>query len=128
MLQNVLIVDDSPAMRIVLRRTLAMSGITYSQCRFAANGFEALQVITTEPIDLVLTDINMPAMDGEELVQQLSATGRLASLPVIVISTDATKDRMDRLLGLGARGYVTKPFEPAQLGQVIASALESPRE
>ena len=66
-------------------------------------------------MDAILTDINMPEVDGEEFLRRLAADELLRSIPVIVISTDATQNRISRLLSLGARGYVTKPFLPEVL-------------
>jgi two-component system chemotaxis response regulator CheY len=112
---QILIVDDSPAMRAFVRRVLDLSGLDVSLCLEAANGREALEVLEQQWVDAILTDINMPVMDGEELLRTLAAQDLLRSIPVIVISTDSTRQRIDRLLSLGARGYVTKPFAPEDL-------------
>jgi two-component system chemotaxis response regulator CheY len=115
MAYNILIVDDSPAMRMVVRRVLDLSGIELGKCLQAGNGQEALDVLRRECVDLVLTDINMPTMDGEELVRRVEADDSLRSIPVVVVSTDRTDGRMRQMLALGAKGYVTKPFLPETL-------------
>ena len=115
MAYNILIVDDSPAMRMVVRRVLDLSGIELGKCLEAGNGQEALDVLRRECVDLVLTDINMPTMDGEELVRRVEADDSLRSIPVVVVSTDRTDGRMRQMLALGAKGYVTKPFLPETL-------------
>ncbi len=126
MAYRVLIVDDSPAMRTFVRRVMNLSGFELSACFEASNGREALEVLQQEWVDAILTDINMPGMDGEELLRRLSADDVLRSIPAIVISTDATRTRIDRLLSLGARGYITKPFLPEALRNQLESTLGVP--
>jgi two-component system chemotaxis response regulator CheY len=74
-------------------------------------------------VDVILTDINMPKMNGEELLQQLESDQRLRSVPALVISTDATKQRILRMLSLGAEGYMTKPFSPEALREELERIL-----
>ncbi len=124
MTSSVLIVDDSPAMRAFIRRVLELSGIVLRQCYQAADGNEALAVLRRAPVDLILTDINMPGMNGEELVKRVHADQALRSIPVVVVSTDATEQRIGRLLGLGARGYVTKPFHPETIRTELEKVME----
>ena len=122
---QILIVDDSPAMRTFVKRVVQLSGLEVDRYLQAGNGAEALAILETENVDAVLTDINMPVMDGEELVRRMRANSgeaksggaKLAGkdTPIIVISTDATSHRIETLLSLGARGYVQKPFGPEQL-------------
>ena len=123
MAYRVLIVDDSPAMRAFVRRVLNLSGLELAQCREAANGLEALELLKTERIDAILTDINMPAMDGEEFLKRLAEDAELRSIPAIVISTDATGKRIARMKELGARGYIAKPFRPEDLRAEIERTL-----
>jgi len=120
---RILIVDDSPAMRTFIRRVIDLSGFDASLCVEAANGEEALRLLKEEWIDAILTDINMPVMDGETLLRHLTADPVMKSIPAIVISTDATETRIDRLLALGARGYVTKPFAPEDLRAELERTL-----
>lgn len=121
---NVLIVDDSPGMRKVIRRVLMLSGFATGLCFEAGDGLEALLVLEQQPIDVVLTDINMPNMNGEELIQKLAADPQRMGIPVLVISTDRSEERRARMLTLGARGYVTKPFVPEALGAELAKVME----
>lgn len=123
MAYNVLIVDDSPAMRTFVRRVLNLSGFDLGECYQAGNGQEGLAMLAQNDVNVVLTDINMPVMDGEQFVAQLSAEGRLATLPVVVVSTDSTSLRMDRMIELGAHGYVTKPFTPEVLGAELERVM-----
>lgn len=126
MAYRVLISDDSPAMRTFVRRVIMLSGFELSDCWEASNGEEALAVLRDKWVDVVLTDINMPIVDGEEFLRRLTADDMLRSIPVIVISTDATENRIARLLALGARGYVTKPFLPETLRAELERTLGVP--
>jgi two-component system chemotaxis response regulator CheY len=119
----VLIVDDSPLMRSVVRRVMKLAGFGSEQVLEAANGREALRQLEGNTVDVILTDINMPVMDGEALLQELSRRGTLQETPALVISTDATRDRVHRMLALGARGYVIKPFTPETLKAEIERVL-----
>lgn len=120
---KVLIVDDSPLMRRFVERVLRMSGLQLAECREATDGLDALAKIRESVPDIVLTDINMPTMDGESLIRCISEDSAMRDIPVIVISTDRTEFRMTRLMELGAKGYVAKPFNPealrAQLERVL---------
>lgn len=119
MVYNVLIVDDSPGMRKVIRKMLQQSGFATGVCLEAGDGLEALRVLQKEPVDIVLTDINMPNMNGEELMEQISINPERKHLSVVVVSTDRSEERMQRMLALGAKGYVTKPFVPRTLGYLL---------
>jgi two-component system chemotaxis response regulator CheY len=120
---NVLIVDDSPAMRAFVRRVLDLSGIDVGTSLNAGNGQEALDLLRTQWVDVILTDINMPTMDGEQLLKALEGDEMLRTIPVIVISTDSTQHRVQSMLTLGAKGYVTKPFLPETLREEIEKVL-----
>ena len=122
---RVLIVDDSPAMRSFIKRTLDASGFETSECFEASDGLEALALLDREWVDVILTDINMPRLNGEQFVQKLAENGLTKTIPVIVISTDSTHIRMEHLRGLGARGYLVKPFTPESLRLKLEEALET---
>jgi two-component system chemotaxis response regulator CheY len=120
---RVLIVDDSPVMRAFVRRAIDVSGFEISACLQASNGREALELLRGETVDVILTDINMPQMDGEEFLRRLSQDEGLRTIPLIVISTDATCKRTKRMLAMGARGYVAKPFVPETLRAALERSL-----
>ena len=120
---QILIVDDSPAMRTFIRRVVKLSGIEIAQYFEAANGVEALAQLAANPVDAVLTDINMPVMDGETFVRKMREEGPFQSTPVIVISTDATVHRIQTMQELGAMGYLQKPFGPEQLRNELDRVL-----
>jgi two-component system, chemotaxis family, chemotaxis protein CheY len=124
MAYRVLIVDDSPAMRAFVRRVMEVSGFDLAGCLEASNGVQALEILQNEWVDVILSDINMPEMDGEELLRRLDADEALRQIPVIIISTDGTPVRTERMLQLGAKGYVIKPFRPEVLRAELERSLE----
>ncbi len=126
MAYRVLIVDDSAAMRSFIRRVMDVSGFDCSVQLEAANGKEALEVLRHEWVDLILTDINMPTMNGEELVRALESDEALRSIPVLVVSTDGTSQRIQQMMTLGAKGYLAKPFTPEGLREELERLLEVP--
>jgi two-component system, chemotaxis family, chemotaxis protein CheY len=126
MAYRLLIVDDSPAMRAFVRRVIDMSGFELSQCFEASHGAEALDILKNEWVDAILTDINMPCMDGREFLRRLSEDDLLRSIPAIVISTDATEHSIASMASLGARGYLTKPFLPETLRAELERNLGAP--
>jgi two-component system, chemotaxis family, chemotaxis protein CheY len=126
MAYRLLIVDDSPAMRTFVRRVIGISGFDLAACFEASNGQEALDLLRGEWVDAILTDVNMPGMDGEEFLHRLAADDVFRSIPVIVISTDATHHRRERLLAIGARGYLSKPFLPETLRAELETTLGVP--
>jgi two-component system, chemotaxis family, chemotaxis protein CheY len=120
---RVLIVDDSPAMRSFVKRVLELSGFEMGACLEAENGCEALDLLNQEWVDVILTDINMPVMNGEEFVQHVSQNDSLRNVPILVVSTDRTEDRVRQMMALGAKGYVKKPFQPEELREKLEQVL-----
>ncbi|HWZ29899.1 MAG TPA: response regulator [Bryobacteraceae bacterium] len=123
MAYRVLVVDDSPAMRSFIRRILNLSGFAVSEFVEAANGLDALEILHHRSVDVVLTDINMPRMNGEELVRQLEQDHRLRMVPVVVVSGDSSEVRVKRLMEIGARGYIAKPFSPERMRMELDRVL-----
>lgn len=122
---NVLIVDDSPGMRKVIRRVLMLCKFDAGRCLEAGDGIEALNMLECESVDVILTDVNMPNMNGEELIERLAAHPVYSKIPALVVSTDRSEERLRRMLALGARGYVTKPFVPETLGTAMSGLFRS---
>ncbi len=112
---RVLVVDDSRAMRSVVRRIIEISGFEMDECMEASHGQDALTVLGQHPVDIILTDINMPVMNGEQFLVSLKADKWLAPIPVVVVSTDGSDERVRRMIGMGADGYIKKPFFPEAL-------------
>lgn len=118
--RHVLIVDDSPILRRVVARSLAMAGIDLAALYQANHGQEALELIAAHPVDLVLADLNMPVMNGVEMVERLAKDGLLERMQVVVLSSDRSRPRIDLLTSLGVSAFLSKPFRPEQLRDVLA--------
>jgi two-component system chemotaxis response regulator CheY len=110
-----MVVDDSPAMREFIVRVIELSGLDVGNCLQASNGQEALDLLRVNWVDIVLADINMPVMNGEQFVSRMHEDEMLRTIPVLVISTDGSDHRVQSLMSLGAKGYVQKPFSPETL-------------
>ncbi len=119
----VLIVDDSKTVRSMIKKTLQLTGLDLGTVHEAGNGIEALTVLRSEWIDVVLADIHMPEMGGIELVEQMSKDHVLGSIPVIMVSSDRNQTHIDHLWKLGVRSYLNKPFRPEALGEAIQKVL-----
>jgi two-component system, chemotaxis family, chemotaxis protein CheY len=115
---NVLVVDDSAVMRQMIVRTLRMSGVPLGDLFEAGNGEEGLFALQEQWVDLLLLDINMPVMNGEEMLRRVRANPETASLAVIVVSTEGSETRLQSLQELGAT-IVRKPFAPENLRDTI---------
>jgi two-component system chemotaxis response regulator CheY len=111
---NILVVDDSSVMRSIVIRTLRMSGLELNDILQAGNGKEALDVLGKNWVDLVLLDINMPVMNGMELIDSVRKIPELSDLPMIVVSTESSSTRIETLKQRGV-GFVHKPFTPEML-------------
>lgn len=107
---NVLIVDDSMLIRQVVRKVLKQVGIIPEVLHEANDGKEALDIVNAHPVDLILSDINMPNMDGLQFLMHLRQMESKQDIPVIMVSTEGSEETMQEALELGANGYVLKPF------------------
>ncbi|MDR0331228.1 MAG: response regulator [Chitinispirillales bacterium] len=123
MAYNILIVDDSQTMRAVLTKTIDMAGIEVGKVFEAENGKEALGVLEKEWVDIVFADINMPVMNGVEMVEEMVKLGYIETTPVIVISTEGSKTRLDSLRSMGVRGFLRKPVSPELFKSVVDGVL-----
>ncbi|MBI5685798.1 MAG: response regulator [Verrucomicrobia bacterium] len=125
MAYNILIVDDSLTARTFIARTLQMAEVPLSQVYQARNGQEALDLLQRVWVDLVFADINMPTVNGTEMVRQMRAMDLLKSIPVIIISTDRSAQRMAEMREAGVQAYLTKPITPEDLKAVVERFLKS---
>ena len=121
---NLLVVDDNASNRILLSRYLKLQGHT---CVLANDGVQALELLQNQSFDLVLLDIEMPNMDGYQLLEQLKATASLRDIPVIMISALDELDSVVRCIELGAEDYLAKPFNPILLKARLNASLEKKR-
>jgi two-component system chemotaxis response regulator CheY len=115
---NVLVVDDSAMMRAVIIKTLRISGLPIGETYQASNGAEGLQILKQHWIDLVMVDLNMPVMGGEQMVDRMRAVPHLARLPVIVVSSESSNARIADLRSK-TDGFVHKPFNPETVREMV---------
>jgi two-component system chemotaxis response regulator CheY len=119
---NILIVDDSKIMRTMILKTLQMTGITMGEVFQAANGREGLESLEQNWIDLAIVDINMPVMNGEEMIDRMRANPEMQNLPVVVVSTEGSETRIARLEEKGVI-FIHKPFEAETIRDTILELL-----
>ncbi len=119
---NVLIVDDSGVMRAIILKSLRMSGLPLGETHQAANGQEGLDSLNQNWIDLVIVDINMPVMTGEEMIDHMRATPDMKDVPIVVISTEGSEKRLERLKQKGA-AFIHKPFSPEIIRDTIKDIM-----
>ena len=124
MAYKILIVDDSYVTRAVLEKTISMVDVPVEEVTHASDGSEALEVLREEPVDLVFADLNMPVMNGVDMIAHMRADERISSVPVVVISTESSSTKIDQLIAQGVKNYVHKPFTPEQIRQVLIDTLE----
>ena len=114
-----LIVDDSSVMRKIVERSLRQAGLEPLVVLEAGTGVEGLDVLRTEHVDLILTDINMPGMDGLEFVLQIGAQHLAPGVPVVMITTESSEEHVKKAIVAGARGYIRKPFTAEQVKERV---------
>lgn len=120
---DVLIVDDSAAIRKILQRVLAQTEVPLGEVLEAGDGVEALERLKAKKVGLVLSDINMPNMDGIELLTRIRATPEWSSIPVVMITTEGSQQKVMEAVDLGAAGYVRKPFTADQIKEKISGLV-----
>ena len=119
---NILIVDDSGVMRSMIAKTIRLSGLALGEIHQAGNGQEGLDVLNQSWIDLVIADINMPVMNGEEMIDRMLEDPDLQDIPIVVVSTEGSKTRVKRLQNKGIR-FIHKPFTPEAIRDTIKDFL-----
>ncbi|GFO61769.1 response regulator [Geomonas silvestris] len=118
---NVLIVEDSPTMRQLI--AFALKRIRGVRIVEANDGVDGLKKLSAERFDLILTDINMPIMDGLKLVSLVRNDANYRSIPIVVITTEGAQEDRERALALGANDYITKPIQPTKILEVAKGLL-----
>lgn len=113
---RVLTVDDSRTILAMLHHTLSNAGFDVLQ---AEDGQKGLDMLKSEAVDVIITDINMPVMDGIEFIKQVRATGQHNSLPILILTTETSQDKRDQGRAAGGTGWIVKPFDPDKLISVI---------
>lgn len=125
---NVLIVDDSRPMRMVIKKTIRMSGFDVGEIFEASNGKEALNVLGDNWIDLVLTDYNMPHMNGLKLLDEMKKDEVLRRMPAVMITTERSQQRIQQFFEMGASDCITKPFTPEEIRQKLNRIMGEPED
>ncbi len=119
----VLIVDDSSTMRKIVTRCLRQAALDFDKILEAGDGQEALQVLQSESVDLVLSDINMPNMDGLAFLREKRGIAAIKDIPVVMISTESGDDIIGEARSLGAKGSIKKPFTPDVVNTTLSPLL-----
>lgn len=120
-MKKILITEDSSATRSFLAATIeAMEGYEVIE---ATSGFDALRLLPREQVDLIITDINMPDINGLELISYVRNNPNYCSIPLFIISTESSEKDRERGLALGANEYLVKPFQPERLQELILAYL-----
>lgn len=123
-MQTILIADDSSTARMIIRRCLEIAGCSESRFLEASNGEEALAIVQKENIDLLVTDLNMPVMDGRQLLHSIKSSPLFNTLPVLVVTSLGNPAIEIDLLAQGADKVVPKPISPAQMQQILANLFQ----
>jgi two-component system chemotaxis response regulator CheY len=114
-----LIVDDSSVMRKIVERALRQAGLDQLVVHEAGSGAEGIEVLKAMPVDLILSDINMPIMDGLEFLRQIRAQNLAQGVPVVMITTESSEEHVKQAIQSGAQGYIRKPFTAEQVKERV---------
>src|SRR3954447_12482004 len=120
---DVLIVDDSAAIRKILQRVLRQTDLPLGEIHEAGDGTEAVGILKNRSFGLILSDINMPQMDGLQLLARIKDMAHLKNVPVIMITTEGGQGKVMEAVQLGATGYVRKPFTAEQIKEKLAAII-----
>ncbi len=120
-----LILDDSSVMRKIITRTLRQAGLELETVYEASTGVEALELLQDRQVHLILSDINMPAMDGLEFLSQLRSRKLAINTPVVMITTESSTEHVKEAILAGARGFIRKPFTVEQMKEHIVPLVSS---
>ncbi len=121
--KSLMIVDDSATMRKIIMRTVRMSGLDFERTEEAGSGVEALEKLQASPVDVILCDVNMPEMNGTELVKKARELPSCGGTKIVMVSTESAQDLIDQVLSDGADGYITKPFTPEKFQEKLTPLL-----
>jgi two-component system chemotaxis response regulator CheY len=114
-----LIVDDSSVMRKIVERSLRQAGLDPLIVYEAGSGTEGLEVLRAKQVDLILSDINMPSMDGLEFLRQIRDQNLAPGIPVVMITTESSEEHVKQAITAGAQGYIRKPFTAEQVKERV---------
>src|SRR5665811_1669281 len=112
--KTLMIVDDSATMRKIIMRTVRMSGLEFDDIQEAGNGAEAIEKLGSNAVDIILCDVNMPEMNGEEMLKTLRASSIHDNTKIVMVTTESADSMVAQLIEEGANGFIHKPFTPEQ--------------
>lgn len=119
-----LIIDDSSVMRKIVERMLRQAGLESMIVHEAGSGTEGLELLKEKKVDLILSDINMPAMDGLEFLRQLRSRDLAPGIPVVMITTESSEEHVRQAILAGAQGYIRKPFTAEQVKERVVPLVK----
>jgi two-component system chemotaxis response regulator CheY len=122
---NALIVDDSSVMRKIVERSLRQAGLDPLVVHEAGSGVEGLELLRQKQVNLILSDINMPSMDGLEFLRQLRAQNLAPGVPVVMITTESSEEHVKQAILSGAQGYIRKPFTAEQVKERVLPLISA---
>lgn len=120
---NILVVDDSKSMRSVIKKVIQICDFDVGSMFEAGDGREAIEVVESNWVDLIFSDIHMPNMDGIEFLKRLKQDDLLGAIPVVIISTEGRDQRIQEAFDIGAKAYLKKPFTPEQVKETMMSIV-----
>jgi two-component system chemotaxis response regulator CheY len=120
---NILVVDDSTAIRKILIRVLRQTSLPIGEIFEARDGLEAMEIVRNHPLDLVLSEINMPNLDGLGLLAQLKESAQWRDLPVVMVTSESGEEKVGQAIRLGSAAYIRKPFTAAQIQEKVGALL-----
>jgi two-component system chemotaxis response regulator CheY len=120
---RVLIVDDSSVMRKIVERSLRQAGLDSMTVFEAGSGVEGIEVLSNQSVQLILSDINMPSMDGLEFLRQIRMQNLAPGVPVVMITTESSEEHVKHAITAGAQGYIRKPFTAEQVKERVLPLL-----
>ena len=120
---TILVVDDSATTRALIKRTIQLARLPIQQIFDAADGQDALDLLEGQSVDLILADLHMPVMDGQEMTRRVLANPATAAIPVVIVSADPNTQRIEDLKRQGVRGHLRKPFTPEDIRRLVTEIL-----
>lgn len=128
MIHNIIVADDSATARMIIKRCLEIAGCSEANFLDAKNGVEALELAKNNKVDLLVTDLNMPQMDGRSLLKHMKSSPSLNNLPVLVITSANNDVRSAELMSLGAFAVLNKPISPQEMAKAIEPIAKKSKE
>jgi len=119
MFNTIIVADDSVTARMIVKRCLEIAGLSDAKFLDARDGTEALELARNNKVDLLVTDLNMPKMDGLSLLKHIKASPRLSEMPVLVVSSLTNQAKIEELMSLGASAILGKPVSPVDISEAL---------